>query len=1322
MRTAKAFLASASVVIWGSFLQCSTAEEYVPLDTPQTFQSQLKPCPASCAGQKPENWTVYSDFDRLAVCNQPLLLDFSIYNDVLNPNTDTKLRVCTDGDANDTTNALLEEELSAQKTPRDEPKCVVATESSKVPVQVSSYGSDTSNQTAFLVALEKVQKHLADKRNCATKVLFGYSNGAIIGVYSGRAFNKATASSVIDSVSDQISKTAPGSILAQLCGEGRNANHVFGVLASTNIGDVQKAVRSWNEAKCVSNVGTTETRDLPVFEERSELIPITDNSTSSKHTLNARADCRTTTVVAGDSCGALVSRCGISTSDFTKYNSDPKLCSTLAPGQRVCCSAGTLPDVRPKPGADGTCATHLVKSGDTCSSLAAANGLKLVDIDTFNNGSSGTWGWNGCYNLMAGMNICLSKGNPPMPAPVSNALCGPTKPGSQPPGKGQNLTSLNPCPLNACCNIWGQCGINSDFCVLKRGPSNNPGTSPPGKNGCVSNCGLDIVNTSKKPPNYGRVGYYESWSWSRPCLRMNARDANTLGYSIIHWAFANIGPDYTVVINDTYKQWNQFKKIPDVKKVVSFGGWGYSTEPATYNILRQAMDPANRDKFAKNVVDFLNREGLDGADFDWEYPGAPDIPGVPPGLASDGPNYLKFLEIIKPKMPQGKTLSIAAPASYWYLKAFPIDKMAKTIDYIVYMTYDLHGQWDAGNKWATEGCPEGNCLRSHVNITETNIALAMITKAGVSTNQIFVGESSYGRSFKMAKAGCDGPMCRYLGDGTNSLAAKGRCTGTSGYIANAEIKAIIELQETPIKSWYDEKTDTDYLVYNQTEWVAFMSTDTKKKRRDSWRSKNFAGTIDWAVDLQRFSNADDFTNPDSQSGDDLPDTEPLPPCTASYNTLEELDAALAGILEHCKAQYTLNVLDKLLKGALDGYDGLLRDGYDNSFNTYANAVVGSAGKQVEKFYMDNGNKYWNCVVTETIYCCSACRSDWSQPEVDKNCRYCEDYDCREDVCNPDLGCTTEFRYKNFTQPCPPDYSQRGEWNSDPEHIRYMQSVYYTWQSGKQEKFWADLLTETGITEENIEFKDIHYWECAPTDKDCRHQHWDYGVPSPKGYSKEDVTNPKEVVSKGQNELHGLGPQLSGIVKDMRMNSFRGVADDIIDAVSLPIFMVVEAVENMKQVQEIAHDIDEQKRKAIIMAFLSALLFFVPIVGEVVGSIAAMAGVARIIALLGVAGEVAMGVYDIVDDKDNAPMAIFGIILAPLALLDVVKVGKAADWRRAMKTDDLAKLGKVVEGRMGTIKKVTGMCMLGTDNLPNSPDGMKRALANIVTEPVCALYP
>jgi GH18 family chitinase len=83
--------------------------------------------------------------------------------------------------------------------------------------------------------------------------------------------------------------------------------------------------------------------------------------------------------------------------------------------------------------------------------------------------------------------------------------------------------------------------------------------------------------------------------------------------------------------------------------------------------------------------------------------------------------------VLKNLLP-GKTVSIAAPASYWYLKAFPIAKISEVVDYIVFMTYDLHGQWDSGNQWSQEGCNTGTCLRSHVNLTETMTALAMVSK------------------------------------------------------------------------------------------------------------------------------------------------------------------------------------------------------------------------------------------------------------------------------------------------------------------------------------------------------------------------------------------------------------------------------------------------------------------------------------------------------------------------------------------------------------------------------------------------------------------
>lgn len=69
--------------------------------------------------------------------------------------------------------------------------------------------------------------------------------------------------------------------------------------------------------------------------------------------------------------------------------------------------------------------------------------------------------------------------------------------------------------------------------------------------------------------------------------------------------------------------------------------------------------------------------------------------------------------------------------------------MAKALDYIIYMTYDLHGQWDYDNEWTSPGCPTGNCLRSHVNETETKDALSMITKAGADSGKVVSIPYSY---------------------------------------------------------------------------------------------------------------------------------------------------------------------------------------------------------------------------------------------------------------------------------------------------------------------------------------------------------------------------------------------------------------------------------------------------------------------------------------------------------------------------------------------------------------------------------------------------
>jgi chitinase len=221
------------------------------------------------------------------------------------------------------------------------------------------------------------------------------------------------------------------------------------------------------------------------------------------------------------------------------------MCSTLAAGQHVCCSAGTLPDYSPQPYANGSCVSYLVQAGDYCDELVAEYSLTLDELGGYNNN---TWGWIGCADLQAGQYLCLSLGSPPMPAVVTNAVCGPQVPGTPIAPTGTNLSTLNECPLNACCDIWGQCGTTAEFCTISESPTRAPGTAAEGTNGCISNCGTSIIIRSA-PTEVLKVGFFEGYNLDRPCINMPITSFNTSGYTDIYLAFAALTTDYEVDVS-----------------------------------------------------------------------------------------------------------------------------------------------------------------------------------------------------------------------------------------------------------------------------------------------------------------------------------------------------------------------------------------------------------------------------------------------------------------------------------------------------------------------------------------------------------------------------------------------------------------------------------------------------------------------------------------------------------------------------------------------------------------------------------------------------
>ncbi|KAM0256174.1 hypothetical protein ACHAQJ_005153 [Trichoderma viride] len=368
----------------------------------------------------------------------------------------------------------------------------------------------------------------------------------------------------------------------------------------------------------------------------------------------------------------------------------------------------------------------------------------------------------------------------------------------------------------------------------------------------------------------------------------------------------------------------------------------------------------------------------------------------------------------------------------------------------------------------------------------------------------------------------------------------------------------------------------------------------------------------------------------------------------------------------------------------------MSNGYDGKFNIYAKSIAAQADSTLRNWVNTNGTNYFTCIVAETAFCCDACKNNQRRPS---ECDYCFDGGCYHTVHSGDFGPPTQdlqIKVYNESEPCPPDYSKRGYGSDDP----YDQSVY--WTLVNDIGFYADLESDTGIPKNKTKIGNYnHDNACAPSSKPddtCWASGYDYNVPMINGYSASDVADPKDIVQKGLEKAKTLGPQFDSIITNLKFDGWINDESNLIDSISLPVLMVASATEKMALVETIADKIEEEKRKALILEFLTAIFLFIPIVGEVIGSVGELADVAAILSMLGAVGNAGLDVYTIVDDPHNAPLAIFDLILSPLALGDIAKVNKAANLRRGMRAEDVAKLGDSVKSRMDTIDKIKGKCV------------------------------
>lgn len=151
----------------------------------------------------------------------------------------------------------------------------------------------------------------------------------------------------------------------------------------------------------------------------------------------------------------------------------------------------------------------------------------------------------------------------------------------------------------------------------------------------------------------------------------------------INYAFANIDSTRAgFVINNEPR----FRSIVDLKKdnpglkvLVTIGG------DCKSGLSEMAADPANRSSLAGQCRRVIEEYGIDGIDFDWEFPGNEG------GTPDDYKNFALVLKAVRDSIGDNKLLTLAAGGDLAGMDVNNVPAFLDVLDYVNVMAYDLSG-------------------------------------------------------------------------------------------------------------------------------------------------------------------------------------------------------------------------------------------------------------------------------------------------------------------------------------------------------------------------------------------------------------------------------------------------------------------------------------------------------------------------------------------------------------------------------------------------------------------------------------------------------
>ncbi|XP_060523396.1 probable chitinase 2 [Cylas formicarius] len=189
--------------------------------------------------------------------------------------------------------------------------------------------------------------------------------------------------------------------------------------------------------------------------------------------------------------------------------------------------------------------------------------------------------------------------------------------------------------------------------------------------------------------------YYASWAVYRPGDgKFDVDNIDPFLCTQVSFAYIGVNSNGSLQVVDPHQAnsngldgLNRFASLkeinPDLQLFISIGGFSESPEEYSNVLANSSL----RGTLIDSAVAFLDEYGLDGIDFDWDYPTRND--------ASNDQDKLLLKDLQETFKPKGYLISAAVNAGPRFLNdSYDIAQLNGFLDFINVITFDYHGHFN----------------------------------------------------------------------------------------------------------------------------------------------------------------------------------------------------------------------------------------------------------------------------------------------------------------------------------------------------------------------------------------------------------------------------------------------------------------------------------------------------------------------------------------------------------------------------------------------------------------------------------------------------